>query len=267
MNDNDRQKRILERLAAEDSVVEDGWRRIGTGRQQDLVLALLAEIDETVIPSALSIRNQNGGILQFQVANRRLFNIDLPLPEDLEEFQAICNAPLAGSDETTLAKSGAMVRRHLDASPYIWIRSALAMQEGSAAHTGVASGVLGVHWSSQDHGDEADKVNAFADFVENVQSCANDWILLRDGELAERAPPSQGLVISAGPNPPLAVDHSAALAKLWKASGTQATLLVTGSEKSKKRFLHATNGNEFISAEISDAYEVMLLHTWRDSGL
>lgn len=79
MSEDRRLRDKLARLASGDDAVVDGARRLFARPGEDLVAAILVEIDETILARRLTFRTEDGRHLTAEVANRRLLRLtDLP---------------------------------------------------------------------------------------------------------------------------------------------------------------------------------------------
>ncbi|MDJ0827233.1 MAG: hypothetical protein QNJ16_17210 [Rhodobacter sp.] len=267
MNDKQRLKSILERLASEQSVIEDGWRRIGTGDPKDLYLALLAEIDETVFPAALSVRNADEAVLILDAANRRLCRICRPLPGPLMGSEDIVDKPLVPSDEERLRQVGGLLRAHLGTSPFSWVRSSPSSASDATSQVGVPASALQDLQPAENRPGSIDAAHAFARVLQFVRQDAARWALFRDDAISEHGPAPSDSDWADRALAWMAETDAAAAASGPGAKSDSAFLFVLGVGPSEDRLLSASCGDEVILAQVSEQASQTLLRFWREAGL
>ena len=105
MTDLRRLEHKIARLAAPDEHIEADGRDIGAADRRGRLLAIMQEIDETILPRTLTFRNDVAGVLVLEVANRRLLSVNDALAPQTGERGEVLTAELVQVIEAFLAST------------------------------------------------------------------------------------------------------------------------------------------------------------------
>lgn len=167
----------LKRLAAGPPRIVDGWRQMATGAAGPLA-AVAVEIDETVFPRRLGLRNAAGDVVWAVVVHRRLQRLVEPAPDSLSEFSHLFEDGALDAEPETLAQLSRLLRRHAGEPAELWVRPEPAGDGSGPAGSGVSAAVLAEAWSVslEAPGDEAPAAPLDA-FLAAAAGRGADWIV------------------------------------------------------------------------------------------
>lgn len=177
MSDNRHLRDKLQKLASEASSIQDGWRRVGPDTDGGVLAVILTEIDETLLPRKISLRNERGAILRLEAGNRRLWRFISPAPEGLESFEALFNHPISDPSNTQTERLAALLKAFESGKGAVWLHAEPLADGATAGPTGISAVALARAWSmdlSARRGLEPDK--AYEKFSEVMVSFSEAWI-------------------------------------------------------------------------------------------
>ncbi|MEM1387534.1 MAG: hypothetical protein AAGG54_07995 [Pseudomonadota bacterium] len=137
----------IERLAEARETIVDGWRRRRIADQTDMLTIFASEIDETVFLRRLRFRNASGAILVVEAANRRLRQVVAPLPDVLDDFEALVEGPFQGNDSEALDVLLTMVTVFASDSEEILLRAERFEASDASASYGISGAALARAWA------------------------------------------------------------------------------------------------------------------------
>lgn len=190
MSDKKRLKDTLLKLASEISPVEDGWRRIEGENEAGPLAAVLAEIDETLLPRALGLRSEGGDILLLEVGDRRLRRLVSPAPAGLSAFGQLFDGSLSVPSDDTIDSIGEMFRAFLSGGKPVWVRAKNLSDNAEHGLIGVSAATLARAWSVElTARPEIEPGAAFEEFVEAAVARSEAWLRSDGGEVVATSDP------------------------------------------------------------------------------
>lgn len=181
MSGSDRLREIVAKLARDVPEYDAGWRAVDAGAAP--LSALLAEIDETVLPRQVSVRNDAGQVLLLDLGNRRLFQLVGPAPEGLGALPF--DTPLAADDDAVLATLKAGLDAFVGAGGRFWVKSMAGVNAHGTGRTGLSAAFLSKCWDVPIGIPRATPQQAMAAFIEAAKPLAVVWVEIAEGEVAD----------------------------------------------------------------------------------
>jgi hypothetical protein len=148
-DENARLKRVLAKLGTAPSQVAPQGREIGVGGSPDeLLAAVLTEIDETQLPRRLRFETDLGAVLNADAYGRRLLALQPPGPAGLSaEHAGLIGVPLGDAEPERLASLQALLTAVLGPANRVWVRTETLAEARDPAVLGVAAETLAGLWS------------------------------------------------------------------------------------------------------------------------
>lgn len=258
--DRRRLQDMLAKLATETSTIEKGWRRIGETSGAPLS-ALAAEIDETLYPVRLSVKNADGETVDLAVGHRRLHCVLGELPKPLAGYAEVSARALSdpGSDE--FAQVSEMLRSHLAAGGPLWVRTSAAPDEAMVSSGGISARKLAEAWADAAPPENAEATAAaFEEFAEQLASTSAAWVRLSDRSVSG----------SSGQTAFGSDEEIIALAEWFSAlshSRNGPTLVICQGNQGAWCYASTRSADTCLVAEVSEDVARSLPGQWRGSGL
>ncbi|MDJ0629678.1 MAG: hypothetical protein QNJ44_15580 [Rhodobacter sp.] len=172
----------LAKLATEESTTNDGWRRIG-GPSTDLLSAVATEIDETLYPVKISLRNASGEVVDLAVGHRRLRCVTGRLPKALGQFDALCDVELSEMSLGVLDKISNLLRIHASEEGHLWVSATEVPDPDTSSSGGVPAEKLAEVWRST----APDIAAAFELFARDLTAKSGDWVRMTGRQVIEES--------------------------------------------------------------------------------
>ncbi|WP_172293207.1 hypothetical protein [Pseudoruegeria sp. HB172150] len=244
---------------AETSVIKDNRRRLGDGSGQDLIAAILSEIDETVFPRRLTIRNDAEEVLCLDAASRRLQRLPGPVPTGLEDQTALFETDLFDPEPALLEQLRTTFSTFAGASLHLWVLSRELETDDTAAQTGLSAAMLAETWSLRlGPVPPLDPDEALDRFLDLLEPYCTAWALIADADLEATSDPA-----------PNADQQDVLIATNWTgfapAAGREPWCAVLGTTDSPV-VLASYNGRG-LYARADDLSEAEIMELWHSLGL
>lgn len=184
MSDLQRLQDKLDKLVANDESNGANGREIRAGNDGDLVLAVLHELDETVLSRALTFENEQGLYLEFAVASRRLQSLSAGSQEIAPgAFDALFGESLSESRSDLIDHLGALLDAFVSNSGKLTVRSQRPDDLPSPSSVGCPPQALALAWGKKLYQlTKADLANQIEGFVASVSDISTAWVTFsRDG--------------------------------------------------------------------------------------
>lgn len=180
--DEHRLKHRLARLAAAGISGSDG-REIRSVRDQGLMSGLLREIDETILPRLLSVKNGRSDTLKIEAGNRRVLRVvDGTFGGAPGAVGKLFGANISADDKETLVVLKTVLEHFVEGSESLLITSAKIGRDVGASEIGMAATTLADTWGlsiGRSPHLEAD-AEVFAAFLEANAGQIIAWVRLGD---------------------------------------------------------------------------------------
>lgn len=150
--------RLLDKLAKlrqRERVAGEG-RRLRGATPEALVAAVVAEIDETILPRRLTFQVEGGVDVHLAVANRRLQALMSPVPE-LKGVEAdkLADHPLADAEDPGVSQTKEVLLATFAEAVSVTIQSARPAGDGYPSDIGVPANILARAWGLSETVEEA----------------------------------------------------------------------------------------------------------------
>ncbi len=250
---------------AEQSSIQDGWRRVGRALDRDPLAALLREIDETQLPRELSFRNDQGHVLRVEAGNRRLRRIVSASWSDPGKFGNLSEKELSNPTEVEIDAIGGLFRAIQPGDQTVWVRSAELSDADEGSSTGLRAATMARAWSIDlDERSDENLTRAFANSLKALMPLADAWIRFENGAVTEVSDPEPD---SDWRDRWSSIDRS----QFRNGSGPihdAPELCILGSGVAREpHHVVATFGTTCVVMHISAANVTEIAQNWRDLGL
>ncbi|MBT8426313.1 MAG: hypothetical protein KJO67_15165 [Silicimonas sp.] len=182
MSDFARLEDKLAKLRQRERIAGEG-RRLRGASPETLLAAVVAEIDETILPRRLTFKVEGGASVHLAVANRRLQALASPVPElDGVASAGLADHPLPDAEEPGVAQvRDVLLAAFADAAP-VAIQSSRPSGKDYPSDIGVPSNILARVWGISELEDETLTADALVSrFLEGLGNDAIAWLRI-EGE-------------------------------------------------------------------------------------
>ncbi|MGI9390986.1 MAG: hypothetical protein ACR2O1_13080 [Boseongicola sp.] len=164
-----------------------GEKRIVRGTTDKLLAAIIAEVDETILPRRLSFARADGAELHFAVANRRLQALLAPAPAT-EGAAQLADKAIRDAEDPNLAALHTVVLATLNSSDELTITTRRQSGGGFPSDVGVPVGQVARAWNIPESADDAATHDTMLkDFIEALGDRVLAWLRIDGEEVADQA--------------------------------------------------------------------------------
>lgn len=148
MNDIRRLKNKLSKIGADESRADEATREVHATNTTGLLLAVLHEIDETILARELVFRNDAGQLLGLDVGNRRLLRLyDKSGDADFSTYHPELGRAFSQSDPTLTKAIKDLLQDFIAGSDKLNISSGKVDRPVAPADTGLSAQALAHAWT------------------------------------------------------------------------------------------------------------------------
>ena len=184
MDDFTRLEKKLAKLRQRERAL--GEKRVVRGATEKLLAAILAEVDETILPRRLNFILSGGSTLHFAVANRRLQALLAPAPTT-EGAAQLAGRALKDADDPNLAALQTVVLATLNSNDAMTITSERQSGGGFPSDVGVPVGQVVRAWNiPEDSEDAATSEAILKDFITALGNRVLAWLRIDGEEVADQ---------------------------------------------------------------------------------
>ena len=163
-----------------------GEKRVIRGGAEKLLAAILAEVDETILPRRVSFALADGATLHFAVANRRLQALLAPAPA-VEGAAQLADKALKDVDDPNLGALQAVILAALKSSDALTITAARQSGSGFPSDVGVPVAQVARAWNVPEASeDEVTPEAMLKDFIKALGDRAAAWLRIDGEEVADQ---------------------------------------------------------------------------------
>ena len=246
MDDFTRLEKKLAKLRRRERAM--GEKRVIRGDAKKLLAAILAEVDETILPRRVSFSLTDGATLHLAVANRRLQALLGPAPAT-EGAAELADKALKDADDPNLAALHAVIIATLKSSDAFTITTARQSGAGFPSDVGVPVGQVVRAWKIPEPSDDAATSEAILkDFIDNLGDRVMAWLRIDGEEVADQSGEA-ALLSKIGEQAPVFLDgYFAKRDQLFQGeTGPVALVLSAGADVPSLVFLDSGDAMAFLA--------------------
>lgn len=184
MSDFTRLHALLAKLGGRDRAPGEG-RKLKGAAPQDLLAALVTEIDETILPRRLSLTTPKG-VVHLAVANRRLQALLAPLP-DLDGAAELGDRPLPDTEDPLVPALKTLLLQAFEGAAALEV-SARRLDRTFGSDIGVPANLLGRAWAVADLAPQKElpPEEMVTAFLKGLDTAPITWLRIRGEEVTDQ---------------------------------------------------------------------------------
>lgn len=172
MNDIRRLNDKLAKLGDSEHRTSDGAREISFTGKNELLLAILHEIDETILARELVFANKTGQKLSLEVANRRLLRLkDQSGDTDIPSYHADLAHPFSEPDTSVIEALAELLCKFMEGSDALNVTPQKLVRVTAPSEIGLSPEVLALTWAINFYG--SDSTTTARQIEKFITSCAD----------------------------------------------------------------------------------------------